>query len=121
MMATLDGKYNSLPSSLDRKLRRVLLYARISVLAMLDYYGKDGVAYQDIKDALKLEDGSLGPNLMWLKENGYAESKEEKVEDKAIAVYYITGSGKQACYNVKQWLDGIFIHQEEKEKAQGIT
>ena len=57
MMATVDGKYNSLPSSLDRKFRRILLYARISVLAMLDYYGDDGVAYQDLKDALRLEDG----------------------------------------------------------------
>jgi DNA-binding PadR family transcriptional regulator len=116
MMATVDGKYNSLPSSLDRKLRRVLLYARISVLAMLDYYEKDGVAYQDIKDALKLEDGSLGPNLMWLKEHGYVEPREEKVEDKTIVVYYITVSGKQACNSVKQWLDSIFIHPDKKEK-----
>ncbi len=115
-MATVDGNYNSFPSSLDRKLRRVLLYARISVLAMLDYYGGDGVSYQDIKDALKLEDGSLGPNLMWLKENGYVESKEEKVEDKTIVVYYITNPGKQACNSVKQWHGSIFIHPEKKEK-----
>jgi len=117
MMATVDGKYNSLPSSLDRKLRRVLLYARISVLAMLDYYGEDGVAYQDIKDALKLEDGSLGPNLIWLKEHGYVKSNEEKIEDKTIVVYYITDSGKQARNSVKQWLDSIFVHPEKKEKV----
>ncbi|MEM0148913.1 MAG: transcriptional regulator [Candidatus Micrarchaeaceae archaeon] len=117
MMATIDGKYNSLPSSLDRKLRRVLLYARISVLAMLDYYREDGVSYQDIKDALKLADGSLGPNLRWLKEHGYVESKEEKVEDKAIVVYYITESGKEACSSVKTWLDNIFIHTDKKEKT----
>ena len=115
-MATVDGKYNSLPSSLDRKLRRVLLYARISVLAMLDYYGEDGVAYQDIKDALMLEDGSLGPNLAWLKDHKYVESKEEKVDEKTVVVYYITESGKQTRDSVKHWLDSIFIHQDKKEK-----
>ena len=82
MMAIVDGNYNSLPSSLDRKLRRLLLYARISVLAMLNYYGDDGLAYQDIKDALKLEDGSLGPNLSWLKDQGYVEPKDEKIDEK---------------------------------------
>lgn len=116
MIVTVDGKYNSLPYSLDRKLRRVLLFARISILAMLDYYDEDGVAYQDIKDALKLEDGSLGPNLMWLKKHGYIEPKEEKVEDKTIVVYYITESGKHACNSVKHWLDNIFIHATKKEK-----
>lgn len=116
MMATVDGKYNSLPSSLDKRLRRILLYARISVLAMLDYYGEDGVSYQDIKDAVKLEDGSLGPNLIWLKEHGYVEPREENVEDKKIVVYYITESGKQARNSVKQWLDSIFMKPEKKER-----
>lgn len=116
MVVIINENYNSLPSSLDRKLRRVLLYARISVLAMLNYYGEDGVAYQDIKDALKLEDGSLGPNLMWLKKQGYVKSKEEKVEDKTIVVYYITESGKQTRNSVKHWLDSIFIPPTKNEK-----
>lgn len=115
-MAIVDGNYNSLPSSLDRKLRRLLLYARISVLAMLNYYGDDGLAYQDIKDALKLEDGSLGPNLSWLKAQGYVEPKDEKMEDKTVAVYYITDAGKQAYASVKTWFEGLTHQPDKKEK-----
>ncbi len=114
MMAIVDGKYTGFPSPLDIKLRRVLLYARISVLAMLDFYGEDGVAYQDIKDALMLEDGSLGPNLIWLKDHNYVESKKEMVDEKTIVVYYITESGKQTCNSVKHWLDSIFIRKDRK-------
>ncbi len=111
-MAAMNKGYNSLPSSLDKKLRHVLLYARISILAMLDYYGNDGLSYQDIKDALKLKDGSLGPNLAWLKGHGYIEPKEERVDEKTVIVYYITEAGKQACTDAKHWLGGIFVQQE---------
>ena len=50
---------------------------------------------------LRIQEEAIIPNhLIWLKEHSYVESKEEKVEDKTIVVYYITGSGKKACNSV---------------------
>ena len=103
-MAIVIGNNNGLPSSLDGKYRRLLLYARISTLAMLDYYGKDGLSYQDIKDTLKLEDGSLAPNLLWLKNHRYIRSEDTKVDERTIVVYYIEENGKKAYEEIKSWL-----------------
>ena len=111
-MEKIDGKLNGLPFSLDKKYRRLLLYARISTLAMLNYYGKDGLTYQDIKDALKLEDGSLGPNLSWLKEKGYVRAEDTIVEDRTVAVYYIEESGRNVYAEVKSWLINV-LHLNE--------
>ncbi len=113
MMAIGIGNSNGLPSSLDRKYRRLLLYARISTLAMLSYYDKDGLSYQDIKDTLKLEDGSLAPNLLWLKKHHYIRSEGTKMEDKTIAVYYIEEDGRKAYNEIKSWL-GQILHPNEQ-------
>ena len=107
MMVIGTGDNNGLPSSLNKKYRRLLLYARISTLAMLDYYGKDGLSYQDIKDTLKLEDGSLAPNLLWLRNHRYIRSEDTKVEDKLVVVYYIEENGKNAYADIKSWLTRI--------------
>lgn len=104
MMAIVIEDNKGLPSSLDGKYRRLLLYARISTLAMLYYYGKDGLSYQDIKDTLKLEDGSLAPNLLWLKNNHHIRSEDTKVEDRTIVVYYIEKKGEKAYEEIKSWL-----------------
>jgi len=112
MMDKIDIKLNILPSSLDKEYRRLLLYARISTLAMLDYYGKDGLTYQDIKDALNLEEGSLGPNLSWLKEKGYIRAEDTKIEDRTIVVYYIEETGKKVYAQVKLWLANV-LHLNE--------
>jgi DNA-binding PadR family transcriptional regulator len=76
-------------------------------MAMLSYYGDDGLPYQDIKGVLGLEDGSLGPNLMWLKKQGYIKVEEAEVEDKTVAVYYMTEEGKNAYAMVSAWLDKL--------------
>ncbi len=114
MMSIAIEDNNGFPSSLDRKYRYLLLYARISTLAMLDYYSKDGLSYQDIKDTLKLEDGSLAPNLLWLKNHGYIRSEDAKVEEKKIAVYYIKDNGSKAYNEIKLWLDHILHPNEQK-------
>ena len=113
MMAIEIDNNNGFPSSLERKYRRLLLYARISTLAMLDYYGKDGLSYQDIKDALGLEDGSLGPNLLWLKKDGYIRSEDTKVEDRTVVVYYIEENGKKAHNEIKVWLARIHLTENK--------
>ncbi len=104
MVAIASGNNNGLPSYLDAKYRRLLLYARISALAILDYYGKDGLSYQDIKDTLKLQDGSLAPNLLWLKSHRYIRSEDAKVDERTIVVYYIEENGKKAYGEIKSWL-----------------
>ena len=101
---------------LDRKLRRLLIYVRIGIMAMLDYYGKDGVLYQEIKDAFKLSDGSLGPNLTWLKDNKYIEERDEEIEGHNVAVYYATDEGKLAYIQVKKWLDTLLHASDNSDK-----
>jgi len=105
-MATM-ATTNNLKYYLDKKLRRLILYARIATLAMLHYYGGNGMLYQDIKFALRIEDGALIPNLNWLKEHGYIEAKEEKVEGKSATVYYITDAGERAFNEIKTWLNTL--------------
>ncbi|MCL5101989.1 MAG: transcriptional regulator [Candidatus Marsarchaeota archaeon] len=112
MMGIAVNGSNDLPYSLEKKYRRLLLYARISTLAMLDYYGKDGLSYQDIKGALNLEDGSLAPNLLWLKNNHYIKSEEVKVENKQITAYYIEEKGSKAYKEIKSWLNNILHLQD---------
>ena len=114
-MENIDKKLNRLPYSLDKKYRRLLLYARISTLAMLNYYGKDGITYQDIKDALKLEDGSLGPNLSWLKDKGYVRAEDTIMEDKIVVVYYIEENGRNVYAEVKSWLVNVLHLTEIKQ------
>ena len=115
MMATGTGDNNGLPSSLDKDYRRLLLYARISTMAMLSYYDKDGLSYQDIKDTLKLEDGSLAPNLLWLKKHRYIRSEDTKVEGKTIVVYYIEENGRKAYNEMRSWLGRILHSNQEQE------
>ena len=114
MMAIVIENNNGLPSSLDKNHRRLLLYARISTLAMLDYYGKDGLSYQDIKDTLKLEDGSLASNLLWLRSHKYIRSEDTKVDKKTIVVYYIEDNGRKAYNEIKSWLVRILHPNEQK-------
>ena len=45
MAKEINRTENILPSSLNKKYRRLLLYTRISTLAMLNYYGRDGLSY----------------------------------------------------------------------------
>ena len=120
MMAIVIEDNKGLPSSLDGKYRRLLLYARISTLAMLSYYEQDsnqeGLPYQDIKDALGLEDGSLGPNLLWLKDQGYIRAADTKVGDKTVVVYYIEEDGRKAYNEMKLWLVYI-LHLNENKKG----
>ena len=106
----MENKYeilNILPSSLNKKYRRLLLYTRISTLAMLNYYGRDGLSYQDIKDALNLKDGSLGPNLSWLKQKEYIRAENTIMDGKKVAVYYIEKEGIKVYSEVKLWLINI--------------
>jgi DNA-binding PadR family transcriptional regulator len=110
----IETDNNGLPSFLNTKYRRLLLYARISTLAMLDYYGKDGLSYQDIKDTLKLEDGSLAPNLLWLKNHHYIRSEDTRVEGKLMVVYYIQENGKKAYDEIKSWLI-LILHLNDRK------
>ncbi len=100
--------------TIDKNFRRLLLYSRIGVMAMLSYYGKDGLSYQDIKDSLKLEDGSLSPNLLWLRKNDYITSEDTEIGEKSIAVYYITSKGEEAYKHVKTWLRELLVFNNEK-------
>lgn len=108
------GNNKDFVSSLDKKYRNLLLYARISTLAMLNYYGKDGLSYQDIKDTLKLEDGSLAPNLRWLKNHRYIRSEDAEVDKKTLVVYYIEDNGRKAYNDIESWLSRILHLGDQK-------
>ncbi len=107
IMANIIDDKNDIELYLDKQYRHLLLYARIGTLAMLDYYGKDGLSYQDIKSALRLEDGSLAPNLLWLRNHHYIRIEDSKIDKRKIAVYYIETKGSEAYNKTKLWLSKI--------------
>lgn len=84
---------------LESHYRRLLIYARIGVLAMLVFYEeeKGGLPYRDLKNALHLPDGSLGPNILWLRRHGY-------IRRGRATMYEITPEGKIAYNRIKEWL-----------------
>lgn len=99
-MSGIDGGG---PFFLDRRSRRLLIYGRLGALAMLNFYSKDGLPYKDIKEALVLPDGSLGPNIMWLKEEGLIKLQNSQ-DTNSTAIYQITDKGITAYKKIKDWI-----------------
>lgn len=93
--------------SLDKGYRRLLFYSRFVLLYQLAYYREDGVAYRDFKDTKKIgiPQGSLSPNLIWLKKKGYIS--EKSIKDSNEGAYYITDEGKKAVLSLLTWLEVI--------------
>lgn len=91
---------------LEKKYRRLLFYSRFFLLYQLAYYGKDGIAYNALKDTIKLgiPAGSLSPNLLWLKQQGYIIDKASGSDE---SIYYITKEGEIAFNELKKWLEII--------------
>lgn len=87
---------------LEKKYRRLLFYSRFFLLYQLAYYGKDGIAYNALKDTRKLgiPAGSLSPNLLWLKQQGYVT---DKASGSGESIYYITKEGETAFDELKKW------------------
>jgi DNA-binding PadR family transcriptional regulator len=98
--------------------RRLLIYSRLGALSYMHYYGESGIAYRDIKAALDLSDSRLGPQLLWMRKNGYAKIKEEKSDGTELSVYYIQPKGKAAYEAVISWLGSIPLGRELEEKRK---
>ncbi len=74
------------------------------------YYGKEekeGISYRDLKAALDLADSTLAPQLLWLKDKGYVESKEEPLNNEKQLVYYITDKGRRVYEAVLEWFRSL--------------
>ena len=99
----MAAQTNDGPFFLDRRHRRLLIYGRLGALAMLNFYSKDGLPYRDIKEALALPDGSLGPNIMWLKEEGLIKLQNGQ-DTNSTAIYQITDKGTTAYKKIKDWI-----------------
>jgi DNA-binding MarR family transcriptional regulator len=99
---------------LVKENRRLLTYSRLASLSYLDYYGKDGVMYKELKNALGLSDSQLGPQLLWLKEKGYVKTEPQKLDEKELSVYYITEKGKIAYKSIVDWIKTIPIYDNLK-------
>ncbi len=89
---------------LEKKYTRLLFYSRFLILHTLYYFDQDGISYDDLKDTRKIgiPEGSLSPNLLWLKLYGYI--REDTVEDERKTAYYITQQGKNAFLELHKWL-----------------
>lgn len=75
---------------------------------MLAFYEPEALPYKDIKSTLRLPDGSLGPNILWLKQKGYIKPVTEKVEGSKVVAYRITTNGKEVYDTLKDWLVLLF-------------
>ncbi len=89
---------------LDRECRRLLIYSRLGTLSQLYFFDRDGVQYIDLKTETGLKDSFLGPQLKWLEDKRYIRRKEESMDDKKEAVYYITDKGREKYKTVLDWL-----------------
>lgn len=88
--------------ALDKPLRKLLRYSRLSVLAMLNATKEDGLTYNSLKDSSGLSEGTIGPTLKWLNDNGYIETKEA-VEK----VYTIKQKGEDDFKAFNAWLGKV--------------
>ena len=84
---------------------KVFSLARLELLAALAPLSADGAAFRELKAGLQLSDGALHSNLKALKEMGYVKSKEFKVENKKLDVFWITPEGLQEFGQTKKWLE----------------
>ncbi len=100
---------------LESKYRRLLTYTRLSSLAYMYYYDKDGIEYREIKAALYLKDSQLSPQLLWLRKNLYASFNEQQFDDQKLSVYYITKEGKKAYNKIITWMEEIPLLQNLKK------
>ena len=103
---------------LKRPYRRILTYSSLGSLSNMYYYGKDGrdgISYKDLKATLSLNDSTLAPQLLWLKDKGYAESKDEQLNDERQLIYYITDKGKVAYEAVLKWLESLPLKADLEE------
>jgi DNA-binding MarR family transcriptional regulator len=107
---------------LKKPYRRILTYSRLGSLSNMYYYGKEekeGISYKDLKAALGLSDSTLAPQLSWLKEKGYVESKEEPLNNEKQLVYYITDKGREVYEAVLDWLNSLPLGEDlEKRKVE---
>lgn len=86
--------------TLDKPLRKLLRYSRLSVLAMLNATKRDGLTYNSLKNNSGLSDGTLGPTLKWLNDNGYIEISKNGVE----TVYTVKQKGEDDFKSLYFWL-----------------
>lgn len=102
-------------SPLDKNHKKLLLYSRFLILHTLFYFSDDGVAYSDLKDTKKngIPEGSLSPNLLWLKKHGYIR---EEPRDGNENVYFIKSEGKTALRALMDWLDNMIKIFNEVDK-----
>lgn len=104
-MKSQDGNIIHIPP-LDKNHQKLLFYSRFLILHTLFYFSKDGVAYSDLKDTKKIgiPEGSLSPNLLWLKKHGYIR---EEPRDGNENVYFIKPEGETALRALMDWLEYI--------------
>lgn len=99
-------------AGLEREYRRLLTYSRLGSLSQLYFFERDGVPYRDLRAELELDDSGFGPQLKFLKDEGYVKVKEVGLNDEKITVYYITESGKRAYKEILEWIRGLPISAE---------
>jgi DNA-binding MarR family transcriptional regulator len=83
---------------------KVFSLIRLELLANIAVFGKDGVSNRELTTTLNVSDGTLHANLKFLKEMGYIESEQVKIDDKELHIYKITSVGLEEFEKIKKWL-----------------
>ncbi len=81
-------------------------------MSYMYYYDRDGISYQELKQALGLSDNQLGPQLLWLKKNKYVKLEVAELDGKGISVYYITEKGKEVYKEIVSWIKELPLKKE---------
>ena len=85
--------------SLNKELRKLLRYSRISVLALLNFVSMDGLTYNALRENTNLSEGTFGGCLIWLYKNDYIKIVKEKIQK----VCFITQKGEDAVNSIIFW------------------
>jgi DNA-binding MarR family transcriptional regulator len=99
---------------------KVVTLTRCLILALLAYF-VDGIQFRELKAALKISDGKLISNLNKLRETGYIEKSEVKIDRRKVDVYSLTEKGRSELSKVVEWMRLVQkVASEGDKKCQMI-
>ncbi|HEC37600.1 hypothetical protein LCGC14_0471570 [marine sediment metagenome] len=86
---------------------------RFMLLTLLSYF-IDGLQFRELKASLKVSDGNISSNLLYLAKMGYINKNAIEFDNKKLHYYTITENGKVELKKILNWMALI-------KKLLGVT
>ncbi len=79
---------------------------RFILLTLLSYF-IDGLQFRELKASLKISDGNIASNLLYLTKMGYINKNALEFDNKKLHYYTITENGKEELKKILNWMELI--------------